>query len=438
MADDSDGNANGDAGDPNLDLADARDRDAERALAGVAREFTTPPDTYYVDGNSLGPLSDGAAAGIERVVEEWRTLGIDGWTAGEPPWVEFGERIGDRLAPLLGAQGREVVAANSTTVNIHALVGTFLDACDADEPTVLVDELNFPTDRYAVVGQLEARGLDPADCLKVVASPDQRIVGENDIEAAIDVEDPDLVFLPSVLYKSGQRLDVERITSYAKDAGAYVGWDLAHSVGIVPHHLDEHGVDFAVWCGYKYLNGGPGTLAGLYVNERHFDLSPALPGWWGNDPDTRFDLEPVHDPAPGAARHQIGTVPVLSAASLHGALSVYDDVEMRDVRADSLALTDYLVDLVDAYFEDVTVGTPREHSRRGGHVALEHPDADRVSQALKDRGVVVDYRPPNVIRVCPNPFYVTHEDVWHVAAELHDILDSDAHEAYTARSGGVT
>lgn len=408
--------------------------DAEGGL-GVGDRFEVPNGTLYVDGNSLGACPNDAERALERVVEEWKSLGIEGWTEGRPPWVDYGDRIGSRLAPLLGAREHEVVVANSTTVNIHTLVGTFLDARDG--PRVLVDELNFPTDRYAVESQLRQRGLDPDDHLVVVESADGRTIDESAIESAIVDHDVDVVWLPSVLYRSGQLLDVERITRVAHDHGAVAGFDLAHSIGVTPHDLAAVGVDFAVWCSYKYLNAGPGAVAGLYVHERHHDLEPALAGWWGNDPATRFDLRQRFEPAVDARRWQIGTVPVLGAAALDGALDVYDDVGIEAVRERSLALTAYLMALVDERLPDCRVGTPREDDRRGGHVAIEHPAAVQISEALRDRGVVVDARPPNVVRVCPAPLYVGFEDVWEVVEAFRQVLETGVYAEYDA-PGDVT
>lgn len=411
----------------------ARQRDEHGGL-GAADRFVLPDDTLYVDGNSLGPCSVDAERALERVVSEWKVLGIEAWTEADPPWVTYGERIGSRLAPLIGARDHEVVAANSTTVNIHTLVGSFLDARDGAQ-SILVDDLNFPTDRYAIESQLRQRGLSPEEHLVVVESDDGRTIDEAAVEAALERTDVDLVWLPSVLYRSGQLLDVERLTRVAHENGALIGFDLAHSIGVVPHELAAHGMDFAVWCSYKYLNAGPGAIAGLYVHERHHDVTPALTGWWGNDPESRFELRPEYAPAPDARRWQIGTVPVMSAATLDGALDVYDDVDIDEVRARSLELTSYLVDLVDERLPSCSVGTPRADSRRGGHVAIEHPEALRVSQALRDRGVIVDARPPNVIRVCPAPLYLGFESVWLVVDEIRRVLETNAFESYEAPSG---
>ncbi|MFB6220352.1 MAG: kynureninase [Halolamina sp.] len=423
-------------------------RDEEDPLSDFRERFDVP-GAQYMDGNSLGPVSTDAERTLDRVVDEWRERGIEGWTAGEQPWWEYAEYLGDRLAPYVGADPEEVVIANSTTVNIHTLIGTFLDHV-ADTPgavedspveasgnVVVANELDFPTDHYAIRAQFEQRGLDPDEQFRVVESRDGRTIAAEDVAAAVD-DDVGILFMPTALYRSGQLFDVERLTELAHDHGALAGFDAAHTVGVVPHAFSAADVDFAVWCSYKYLNAGPGAIAGLYVNERYHGLTPALPGWWGNEKESQFDLEMEYTPEPSAGAWQVGTVPMLSAAPLEGSLDLLDEADIERVREKSLALTELLstlvADLGDAGYE-YRVGTPRADERRGGHVAVEHPDADRVSQALRDSGVVVDYRPPNVVRICPAPLYIGFEDVYDVAETLKTVIDEGAHEAFTASEG---
>lgn len=448
----------------------AAERDAADSLAAFRDRFFLPEGTLYLDGNSLGPLSDAAAASLDRVVDEWKESLVEGWTDAEPPWFYFGERLGDELAPLVGAAPDEVAVANSTTVNIHTLVGTFYDELlagrgpegsetegipdgrerkdvpDASEtedvpdvPAVLVNELDFPTDHYAIRAQLRQRGVDPEEKLRVVESDDGRTIALADVEAALEThDDVGIVFMPTALYRSGQLFDVERITRVAHEHGAYAGFDAAHTVGAVDHEFSDHEVDFAVWCSYKYLNAGPGAIAGLYVNERHFGLTPALAGWWGHEKATQFEMNPTYTPEESAGAWQIGTIPVLSAAPLEGSLELVHEAGVGALREKSLALTDLLIDLVDAELPEFSVGTPREPTCRGGHVALEHPEAYRLTRALSDRGVIVDYRPPNVLRVCPAPLYTSYTDVVDVVSTLRDIVDSDAYEQYDAYTSGVS
>jgi kynureninase len=417
----------------------ARQRDETDPLASFRDRFEVP-DSHYMDGNSLGPISEEAEATLQRAIRQWRELGIRAWTEAEPPWFWYGEDLGDLIAPLVGAREEEVVVCNSTTVNIHTLIGTMLDSLDPDEPHgVLVNELDFPTDHYAIRAQFRQRGLDPDDHLHLVGSRDGRTIETEDIVAAMDDHDVGIVFMPSVLYRSGQLFDIDRITEAAHERGILAGFDLAHSVGVVPHDLSAHGVDFAVWCSYKYLNAGPGAIAGLYVNDRHFGTTPALAGWWGHEKETMFDMNMTYTPAETAGAWQNGTIPVLSAAPLWGALEVVHDAGIDAIREKSVDLTEYLISLTDDRLADLgcTVGTPRESERRGGHVAIEHEEAARISEALRDSGIIVDFRQPNVIRVCPAPLYTGFEDVWGVVDTIHDIVDEGRYEEYDA-DGEVT
>nr|WP_049918760.1 kynureninase [Haloferax larsenii] len=419
-----------------ITIADARKMDTADPLSDLRDRFYIPDGDLYMDGNSLGLLSKDAEAALEHVVEEWRELAIRGWTDADPDWHTYGERLGARLAPLVGANPEEVVVANSTTVNIHTLVGTFYDPDRGEK--IVVDDLDFPTDHYAIRAQLRQHGRDPDEALRVVESHDGRTIATEDVLDAID-DDVGMVFLPSVLYRSGQLFDIETITEAAHDAGALAGFDLAHSIGAVPHDLSDIGVDFAVWCNYKYLNAGPGAIAGLYVNERHFGVTPALAGWWGNDKETQFDMALTYDPEHSAAAFQTGTIPILSTAPLDGALDIVEDAGgVAALREKSLALTDFLIDLVDEKLPDCEVGTPRDSAARGGHVAVEHPEAYRISLALKERGVVVDFRQPNVIRIAPIPSYVGFEDVFRAVSNLREVLDENEYEEFVKQSGGVT
>jgi len=420
----------------------AAERDAADPLAEFRDRFSVP-DELYLDGNSLGPISDAAVAAVDRTIDAWREMGIRGWTDADPPWFWQGERLGDRLAPFVGAAPEEVVVANQTTVNIHTLIGTFLDhrevrpaAEDGGEgperpPGVLVNELDFPTDHYAIRAQLRSRGYDPDEHLHLVESRDGRTVEAEDVVAAMDAHDVGIVFMPSVLYRSGQLLDVERITEAAAERGILAGFDLAHSVGVVSHDLADHGVDFATWCSYKYLSAGPGAVAGLYVNGAHFGLRPALAGWWGNEKSSQFEMNLTYTPADSAGAWQIGTVHVLSAAPLAGSLEILEAAGLERVREKSLDLTGYLAYLVERRLSEYgyDVGTPTDPDRRGGHVAVEHPEAARISEALRDRGVIVDYRPPNVIRVCPHPLYTSYREVRSAIDHLANVVETGAYQA---------
>ena len=284
------------------------------------------------------------------------------------------------------------------------------------------------------LGELAGRGGDPERDLVLTQSRDGRTIAEDDV---IEAMRPDvaLVMLPSVLYRSGQLLDMARLTAAARERGIPLGWDCAHSAGSIPHRFSEWGVDFAVWCNYKYLNSGPGSVGSLYLNRRHFDRPPALPGWWGYQRERQFDMRFDFDAAPGAAGWQISTIGVLSAAPLIGSLDLFDEAGIERVRAKSLALTGYLMDLMDARGmlspeTGFTIGTPAEPERRGGHVAVEPPQATQIVRALKARDVTPDFRPPDVIRLAPIPLYTSFVDVWETVRHLHEIVQAGEHEQF--------
>jgi kynureninase len=404
-------------------LAFAQERDASDPLASLRERFYLPTDRIYLDGNSLGPLSRDAEVSVMQALAQWRTLGIDGWLGGERPWYWIGERLGALEAELLGARPEEVVVTGSITANLHALLATFYRPL-GKRTRIIADALDFPSDVYAVQSWLRLRGLDPAEHLVLVPSRDGRTIDEDDVVRAMDADDAALVWLPSVLYRSGQWLNMMRLTREAHSRGLLIGFDCAHSAGSVPHALHDWGVDFAAWCNYKYLNGGPGAVGSLYVHERHFGTLPGLTGWWGCDKDRQFEMAHEFHPSAAAGAWQISTPSVLGAAALYGSMVIFAEASIDRVRAKSLELTDYLMTLADERLVSlgVVVGTPREANRRGGHVALEHPQARELAQALQSRGVVTDFREPNIIRLTPVALYTSYVDVWRAVEAIHDIL----------------
>lgn len=412
--------------------------DAQDELAGFREHFYLPSDTIYLDGNSLGLPSREAEAALLQVLDEWKRLAIGGFLQGETPWISLGERLGELQAPLVGAHADEVVATASTTVNLHQLAATFYQP-EGRRRKVLADELNFPSDLYALQSQVRLHGLDPAEDLVLVRSRDGRTLEEDDIIAAM-TDEIAVVVLPSVLYRSGQLLDLRRLTAEAHARGCLIGFDLCHSAGAVPHELSAWGVDFAYWCTYKYLNSGPGGIAGLYVNRRHHGRVPGLCGWWGYCSDARFAMRLEFEAAPTAAAWQIGTPTMLSAAPLLGSLKLFAEAGMEQLRARSLLLTSFLMELVDDLPDELgyRLGTPRDPGRRGGHVAVEHLDAWRVCQALLARGVVPDFRPPDVIRLAPVALYTTYHEVWRAVRHLAAVVQGGELDRYTAERGLVS
>jgi kynureninase len=275
----------------------------------------------------------------------------------------------------------------------------------------------------------------------LVKSRDGVLVEEDDVVDAMG-DDVALALLPSVYYRSGQLLDMGRLTEEAHERGILIGFDCSHSVGVVPHYLSEWGVDFAFWCNYKYLNGGPGSTGSLYVNRRQFGSMPGLAGWFGNDRSTMFEMRTEFDPARTAAAWMIGTTTMLSSAPIEGSLRMMAEAGIMNIREKSIRITEYLMYLIDETLGDdpynYGVATPREPKRRGGHVGVTHRDAWRITQALIARGVVPDFRPPNIIRLAPIPLYISYHDVWKVARHLKAVIDGGEHEAFTDDRGTVT
>ncbi|HEU4963545.1 MAG TPA: kynureninase [Bacilli bacterium] len=405
--------------------------DGQDELAAFRERFYLQPNMIYMDGNSLGLLSRDAEQALLGALEDWKVHGINGWMDASPPWFYLAEQLGEMQADLVGAAPEELVVCGSTTVNLHQLVSTFFKP-EGKRTKILADELNFPSDIYALQSQLLLHGLDPKEHLVRVKSRDGRLVDEDDIIAAM-TDEIALIVLPAVLYRSGQLLDMERLTKAAHERGIPIGFDGCHSVGAVPHKLSEWGVDFAFWCNYKYLNGGPGSTATLYVNRKHFGTRPGLTGWFGYRKDKQFDMVHEFEGAENAGAWQIGTTHLFSSAPLLGSLRIFQEAGMERLRAKSLKMTDYMMQLVDELLPDslgYTIGNPREEARRGGHVAMEHPEAVRICKALKKRGIIPDFRFPNVIRLAPIALYNTYEEVWQVVQALREIVENKEYEQF--------
>ncbi|RFB18062.1 kynureninase [Bacillus sp. HNG] len=411
-------------------LEQARKLDREDPLAKFREEFYLQANTNYMDGNSLGLLSKRAEQSLLDSLEDWKEFGIDGWTQGRQPWFYMSEKASELLAPLVGASPEEVIITGSTTVNLHQLVSTFYQP-KGKRAKIVADELNFPSDIYALQSQVRIHGFNPEEQLVRVKSRDGRYLAEEDIIDAM-TDEVALVVLPSILYRSGQILDMERLTNEAHKRGILIGFDGCHSVGAIPHSFSEWDVDFAFWCNYKHLNGGPGAVAGLYVNRKHFGVRPGLAGWFGSNKEKQFDMEHTFTPAESAGAFQIGTPHVLSLAPLLGSLNMFAEAGIEHIRTKSLLLTNFLIELIDTELVGMgfTIGTPREESVRGGHVGLEHNEAARICKALKENGIIPDFRAPNMIRLAPVPLYNSFEDVWNVVQMLKTIMEEKQYEKY--------
>jgi kynureninase len=340
------------------------------------------------------------------------------------------EKLGEKIAPLVGASPEEVIITGSTTVNLHQLVATFYKP-EGKRTKILADELTFPSDIYALKSQLGIRGYDQDTHLIRVKSRDGRFLEEDDIIDAM-TDEIALIVLPTVLYRSGQILDMKRLTEEANKRGILIGFDGCHSIGAIPHSFSEWGVDFAYWCNYKHLNGGPGSVGGLYVNSKHFGTTPGLAGWFGSKKEKQFDMEHSLTPAESAGAYQIGTPHVLSLAPLLGALEIFAEAGIENIREKSLKINQFLMDLMNQELADLgfTIGNPLDEVRRGGHISLEHKEAARICKALKKNGVIPDFRSPNIIRLAPVALYTSYTEVWEVVQILKKIMKEKQYEKF--------
>jgi kynureninase len=405
--------------------------DEREPLRGFRDRFHLPVRTdgrpvIYFCGNSLGLQPQSVRTAIEQELEDWARLAVDAHFEGRRPWYSYHEIFRESAARLVGARPGEVVLMNSLTVNLHLMMVSFY------RPTpqrykILTDSPPFPSDHYAIKTQMAYHGFDPNEALLIAQPrPGEHWIRTEDIEALLAAEGDRtaLVFLSGVNYFTGQWFDMARITRAARENGCVVGWDLAHAAGNVPLALHDWGADFAVWCNYKYVNGGPGAVGGCFVHERHANRPdlPRFAGWWGNDPATRFrmHLQPDFIPQPGAEGWQVSNPPILAMAPVKASMDIFDEVGMSALREKSLHLTGYLEYLIDRLgarrFEIIT---PRDANSRGCQLSLlvhERPRALR--DALQAEGVVCDFREPNVVRVAPVPLYNSFHEVWTFAQVL--------------------
>ncbi|MCD9032895.1 kynureninase [Luteimonas sp. Y-2-2-4F] len=402
----------------------ARALDAGDPLAALRAGFHVPlhegREQAYFCGNSLGLQPRDARAHVEEVLEKWAHEAVEGHFRGQAQWMPYHELVAAPLADVVGAEREEVVAMNSLTANLHFLMVSFYRPT-AERPAILIEAGAFPSDRYAVESQIRFHGFDPAtDLIELAPDAPGGTVSMAAIEQAIERHGPRLalVLWPGVQYRTGQAFDVAGIARLAHAAGAVAGFDLAHAVGNLPLRLHDAGADFAVWCHYKYLNAGPGAVAGAFVHARHAHTDrPRFAGWWGHEAATRFRMGPRFAPTPGAEGWQLSNPPILGLAPLRASLELFGRAGMAALRARSERLTGYLEALVRGHLDDVLeILTPAERGcqlslrvragREAGRALFEHLAAD---------GVLGDWREPDVIRISPAPLYNHHADVLRFA-----------------------
>ena len=410
----------------------AKQLDADDPVRGFREKFHLPlgkdgKPLIYFAGNSLGLMPKAARQVVGQELDDWAKLGVDAHLEAKTPWYTYHETLREPTARMVGAKPVEVICMNSLTVNLHLMMATFY------RPTksrfkILMEDPAFPSDTYAIKTQIVHHGLDPKDAL-ILASPrkGEFTVRTDDIVDLIEKNGDQLavIIIAGVNFFTGQLFDIPTITRTAQKHGIVVGVDVAHAIGNVPLSLHDWNVDFAVWCSYKYLNAGPGAVAGAYVHERHATNTklPRFAGWFGNDPNTRFrlHLEPEFIPVPSADGWQISNPPIFSMAPLRASLSIFDEAGgMEPLRAKSVTLTGYLEFLLNEIgSKKFAVITPRDADARGCQLSIlaqEHPK--ELFQELQAAGVKCDFREPDVIRVAPTPLYNTFHEVWRFAEIL--------------------
>lgn len=397
-------------------------QDVADPLATFREQFLVPPhangDQVYFCGNSLGLQPRATRAALNDELDDWSRLAVEAHFRGKHPWMPYHEFVREPLAALVGAQPDEVVAMNSLSVNLHLLMVSFYRPT-SERPAILIEKGAFPSDRYAVESQIRFHDHNPATALiELEGDEADGSISDAAIERALDEHGARiaLVLMPGVQYRTGQAFDLKHITALAHAKGCLVGFDLAHAAGNLELQLHDSDCDFAVWCSYKYLNSGPGAVAGAFVHARHAraDL-PRFAGWWGHDKSTRFQMGPQFVPTPGADGWQLSNPPILALAPLRVSLEMFQQAGLSRLHEKAVALTGYFETLIDQHLAGIIdIVTPREPQRRGCQLSLrvaQGRDAGRsLFEHLQTNGIITDWREPDVIRAAPVPLYNRHMD----------------------------
>jgi len=397
--------------------------DARDPLAHFRAHFCIPKtksgdDGIYLCGHSLGLQPKSVSSCLDEQLQNWAELAVEGHFHGKTPWIRFHRLLASQTAVLVGAEPAEVVVMNSLTVNLHLMMASFYRPTK-QRHKILVESGAFPSDQYAVKSQIRFHGFEPAlSLLELAPRAGESSVRDEDVETLIDREGDSiaLILLGGVNYATGQVFGMEGITKAGRRKGCVVGFDLAHAAGNVPLRLHDWGPDFAAWCNYKYLNGGPGCVAGCFVHQRHaraWDL-PRLAGWWGHDEETRFQMGPDFHPMVGAEGWQLSNPPILALAALRASMEIFSEAGLERLRSKSLSLTGYMEFLLDQHSSPkYSIITPREPERRGAQLSIRLLGAGReLCDQLAAQGVTGDWREPDIFRVAPVPLYNSHQDVY--------------------------
>jgi kynureninase len=411
----------------------AAEKDARDPLAKYRAQFHFPKapdgsDFVYLCGHSLGLQPKSARRYVDELLDDWARLGVEGHFHGNSPWMPYHRFLTDRTARLVGAQPEEVVVMNSLTVNLHLMMVSFYRPTPQRHKLV-IEASAFPSDQYAVKSQIRFHGFDPSTSLiELTPRPGEFVIRDEDIQTLIEKQGDSiaLIMLGGLNYSSGQLFDMPAITKAGHAKGCVVAFDLAHAAGNLPLQLHDWDVDFAVWCSYKYLNGGPGCVAGCFVHERHANAQdlPRFAGWWGHDEKSRFQMGPDFHATAGAEGWQLSNPTIMALAALRGSMDLFDEAGMTKLRAKSLDLTGYLEFLLNhqanSKFEIIT---PRDPARRGAQLSLRIADGKRpICDQLLKNGVICDWREPDILRVAPVPLYNSFGDVHRFVQVLSTVL----------------
>jgi kynureninase len=398
--------------------------DAQDPLAGFRERFYIPKtnageDCIYLCGHSLGLQPKTVRWCIEQELQDWAALGVEGHFHAKNPWMPYHRLLSEPMAALVGAEPEEVVVMNSLTVNLHLMMISFYRPTKARHK-ILMERGAFPSDQYAVKSQIRFHGFDPAKALVELAPrKGEFCVREEDIESVIEQEGDEiaLILLGGVNYATGQVFEMKGITKAGHRKGCVVGFDLAHAAGNILPRLHDWGPDFAAWCSYKYLNGGPGCVAACFVHDRHgraWDL-PRFAGWWGHNQDTRFEMGPEFRAMTGAEGWQLSNPPILALAALRASMEIFSEARMECLRTKSVSLTAYMEFLLRQHgSSEFSIITPSDASKRGAQISIRLPEHGRtLCERLAEAGIVGDWREPDIFRVAPAPLYNTYLDVYN-------------------------
>lgn len=399
----------------------AIERDRNDAIYALRDRFVWPTSDegrklVYLSGHSLGLQPEGARREVEMELDQWAQYGVRGHFEGQRPWYEYQDYFAESFANLAGANHSEVVAMNTLTTNLHLLFVSFYRPGPVRYKILTGAEV-FPSDSHVANSQAEFHGLDPERAVVSVSGGGSLGCTTEDLLRAIEQHRSELavVFVSAVHFLTGRALDLERISEAAAEAGAYIGVDLAHAMGNIDLALHDWGIDFAAWCSYKYLNGGPGAVGGCFVHERHANAEqmPRFEGWWGDDPESRFDTDSPFAGQSGAKGWQLSNPPVLSLAPLHASLELFERATLPNLREKSDALSGYMIDLLESIEgANIEILTPDSPRRRGAQVSFRCDEARQLHEYLSESGLVCDFREPNIIRAAAVPLYNSFEDVW--------------------------